>query len=101
MSDPLRGLPEFPSEDSNRYERAMNPQNPPDRFVDRLRHAWPVYTIFGVLICFWLMALLITGLSSSGGEVFWLVLSLPLALFVIGFRIWCWSLFFSPRRKDD
>lgn len=95
MSERFRGLPEFPSEESNRYERAMGPRNdPPDRIVDRLRHAWPVYTIFGGLLSLWLLALLATGLSSHGWEAFWVVLSLPLLLLAIAVRVWWWSLIF-------
>ncbi len=102
MSDRLRGLPQFPSEDSNRYEREMGPKkHAPDRFVDRFRHAWPVYTIFGVLLCLWLMALLVTGLSSNSWGAFWVVFIVPLIAFLSVIRFWWWSQFFSPHRKND
>ena len=101
MSERGRGLPEFPSEDAERYERVLGSKEAPDRFVDRFRHAWPVYTIFGVLLCLWLAALLVTGLSTSGWEAFLVVLSFPLIPLAIAFRVWFWTHVFSRRRKDD
>ena len=102
MGDPIRGLPEFPSEESSRYEKKLGPRvEPSDRFVDRFRHAWPVYTILGVLLSGWLFALVAIGLSDLGEGPFLTVLFLPLLALIGAIRLWWWSQLFSPCRKDD
>lgn len=102
MTDRTRGLPDFPSEESNRYERTLGPREQPrDRIVDRLRHAWPMYTILGLLLGSWMTALVVVALSSLGWEAFFSVLFFPAIPFLFAVRIWWWSLLYLPRRKDD
>jgi hypothetical protein len=70
MSDNLTGLPRFPTEESKSFEETIHQlhhlQDRPDRLIDRLRHAWPVYTIFGGSLGLWLIALTVVGLGFPG-----------------------------------
>ena len=78
MSDNLSGLPRFPTDDSKQYEEALRRQKDrPDRLIDRLRHAWPVYLIIGGLLGLWAMAVTVLALTRPNSAILFLVLALP------------------------
>ena len=102
MSDPIRDLPSFPSEESNRYERTLGPRvEAPDGFLDRFRHAWHVYTILGALIGAWLTTLAVVGYYDPGWSSFVTVLLVPLGGVLLAVRFLRWSALFSSRREKD
>ena len=81
MSDNLNDLPKFPTDDSKQYEEALGQhEDRPDRLIDRLRHAWPVYLIFGGLLGLWAIAVAVLALTGANSALLLLVLVLPVAV---------------------
>jgi hypothetical protein len=75
MSDDLNDLPKYPDQ---KHEPGLRRRDdPPDRFIDRLRHAWPVYLIFGGLFALWGMAVVVLAVARPGSGLFIGVLMLP------------------------
>ena len=102
MGDGVRGLPEFPREESEKYERDRAPAPEPDRLIDQLRHAWPRYLALGGMLGLWAGALVVVRYSSRGWETFWAVLVVPalLILFIARF-IRIFSVLEPPDPRDD
>jgi hypothetical protein len=75
MSGDLNDLPKYPDQEHEPGLRRRD--DPPDRFIDRLRHAWPVYLIFGGLFALWGSAVVVVAFTKPGSELFFGVLFLP------------------------
>jgi hypothetical protein len=89
MSDDLRDLPKFPTDESKQYEEALRKNKVlPERPLDWLRHAWPVYLIFGGLFGLWVIAITVLALTGAGLAVFIVVLLPALVAIRIAGRFW-------------
>jgi hypothetical protein len=91
MSDDLRDLPKFPTDKSKEYAEALRKnEDIPTRPFDWLRHAWPVYLIFGGLFGLWAIAIAVLALTEGSSAVF-VVALLPVLVGVrILGRMWWW-----------
>jgi hypothetical protein len=89
MSDDLRDLPKFPTDKSKQYEEALGRKKDiQDRPFAWLRHAWPVYLIFGGLFGLWAIAVTVLALTGAGSAVFVVILLPVLVAIRVASRMW-------------
>ncbi|MDY3563743.1 hypothetical protein R5W23_005359 [Gemmata sp. JC673] len=79
MSEGFGDLPKFPGDLSDRLPPRLS--EPPDRWSDRLRHAWLVYLLLAILGPMWVAALVLTFVYLGEPLGF---LSLTVVMFPVG-----------------
>jgi hypothetical protein len=88
MGDNLSSLPQFPGEESRRYEERFRPQDlPPDRIIERLRHAWPTYLIFVGLPLGYIVLVVVFAVARQDWEILYYLMLAPV-VFAIRIVVW-------------
>jgi hypothetical protein len=95
MSSSFGNGPKFPGDLSDRLKR---PDEPADRWVDRIRHAWLLYAILAVIVPLWVgsMVAVVVFLGSFGWLLAMMILTIPLLVYA---RILQWRII-SGRDPD-